>query len=162
MSRCSSWTYPRKFEQFLENSQPTLTAFILKKFLPCSCNLDPHLIKQIKDSVEAVDHHRFFNTTNNTTTNLIHLDSSLNNSVSFMGHFKSSCSSSSSSSKSSIRPGGVEVKTQLHIPFYTNPSYLYSNQELLLNSYNPKRSKNFPAAFLNNENNKTKVAGLKA
>jgi ankyrin repeat-rich membrane spanning protein len=38
----------RKFEQFIENCQPRLTVMILKKILPCTCNLDPYLIKLIK------------------------------------------------------------------------------------------------------------------
>ena len=46
---------PRKFEQFLENSQPVLNVSVLKKILPCSCNLDPLLIKLIKDSCDAMN-----------------------------------------------------------------------------------------------------------
>ena len=42
-----------KFEQFLQNCSPPLTAVILKKILPCTCNLDPYLIKLIKESIEA-------------------------------------------------------------------------------------------------------------
>lgn len=38
----------RKFEQFIENCEPKLTCMILKRFLPCTCNLDPYLIKLIK------------------------------------------------------------------------------------------------------------------
>ncbi len=38
----------RKFEQFIQNCKPSLTVTILKKFLPCTCNLDPYLIKLIK------------------------------------------------------------------------------------------------------------------
>ena len=44
---------PVKFEQFLENCSPHLTAVILKKILPCTCNLDPYLIKLIRESIEA-------------------------------------------------------------------------------------------------------------
>ncbi len=43
----------RKFEQFLQNCEPKLTCTILKKILPCTCNLDPYLIKLIKDSIDA-------------------------------------------------------------------------------------------------------------
>jgi hypothetical protein len=43
----------RKFEQFLDNSKPSLTLQVLKKVLPCTCNLDPLLIKLIKDSCDA-------------------------------------------------------------------------------------------------------------
>lgn len=38
----------RKFELFLSTSKPTLTVVVLKKILPCTCNLDPYLIKLIK------------------------------------------------------------------------------------------------------------------
>lgn len=38
----------RKFELLLENCNPPLTVLTLKKFLPCTCNLDPYLIKLIK------------------------------------------------------------------------------------------------------------------
>ena len=38
----------RKFEQFIQSCEPPLTAMILKKILPCTCNLDPYLIKLIK------------------------------------------------------------------------------------------------------------------
>jgi ankyrin repeat-rich membrane spanning protein len=38
----------RKYEQFIENCEPKLTCSILKKILPCTCNLDPYLIKLIK------------------------------------------------------------------------------------------------------------------
>jgi hypothetical protein len=44
---------PVKFEQFLQNCSPNLTAVILKKILPCTCNLDPYLIKLIRESFEA-------------------------------------------------------------------------------------------------------------
>ena len=43
----------RKFEQFIQNCKPNLTVAILKKLLPCTCNLDPYLIKLIKDSIDA-------------------------------------------------------------------------------------------------------------
>ncbi|CAF0825639.1 unnamed protein product [Brachionus calyciflorus] len=45
----------RKFEQFIQNCEPKLTCTILKKILPCTCNLDPYLIKQIKESIDARD-----------------------------------------------------------------------------------------------------------
>jgi ankyrin repeat-rich membrane spanning protein len=38
----------RKFELLLENCQPPLNVLTLRKFLPCTCNLDPYLIKLIK------------------------------------------------------------------------------------------------------------------
>ena len=43
---------PRKFEQFIQNCEPKLTCVILKRLLPCTCNLDPYLIKLIKESIE--------------------------------------------------------------------------------------------------------------
>lgn len=43
----------RKFEQFIQNCKPALTITIFKKLLPCTCNLDPYLIKLIKDSIDA-------------------------------------------------------------------------------------------------------------
>lgn len=45
----------RKFEQFIENCEPKLTCTILKRLLPCTCNLDPYLIKLIKESIEATN-----------------------------------------------------------------------------------------------------------
>lgn len=43
----------RKFEQFIQNCRPALNAGLFKKLLPCTCNLDPYLIKLIKDSIDA-------------------------------------------------------------------------------------------------------------
>ena len=43
----------RKFEQFIQTCKPALTVSIFKKLLPCTCNLDPYLIKLIKDSIDA-------------------------------------------------------------------------------------------------------------
>ena len=42
----------RKFELFLENFTPPLNILTLRKFLPCTCNLDPYLIKLIKESID--------------------------------------------------------------------------------------------------------------
>jgi hypothetical protein len=42
----------RKFELFLENFHPPLNVLTLRKFLPCTCNLDPYLIKLIRESLD--------------------------------------------------------------------------------------------------------------
>ena len=42
----------RKFELFLENFNPPLNVLTLRKFLPCTCNLDPYLIKLIQESID--------------------------------------------------------------------------------------------------------------
>ncbi|CAF1132327.1 unnamed protein product [Didymodactylos carnosus] len=42
---------PRKFELFLECSEPVLTMTDLKLFLPCTCNLDPYLSKLIRGAL---------------------------------------------------------------------------------------------------------------
>lgn len=44
----------RKFEQFIQNCKPALTVQIFKKLLPCTCNLDPYLIKLIKGKLKSV------------------------------------------------------------------------------------------------------------
>ena len=43
----------RKFEHFIQSCEPKLTCTILKKILPCTVNLDPYLIKLIKESIDA-------------------------------------------------------------------------------------------------------------
>ena len=45
----------RKFEQFIQNCKPALTVMILQRLLPCTCNLDPYLIKLIKGIVDNFD-----------------------------------------------------------------------------------------------------------
>lgn len=57
---------PLKFEQFLQNCSPHLTAVILKKILPCTCNLDPYLIKLIRESIEAQNHEKVSSILGNT------------------------------------------------------------------------------------------------
>ena len=42
----------RLFQRFLENFKPPLNVLTLRKFLPCTCNLDPYLIKLIKESID--------------------------------------------------------------------------------------------------------------
>ena len=63
---------PRKFEQFLLHCKPELTVSILKKILPCTCNLDPYLIKLIKDAIENAGTHDKLN----IASNLIHTSNS--------------------------------------------------------------------------------------
>ena len=70
----------RKFEQFIENCEPKLTCSILKKILPCTCNLDPYLIKLIMDTIDAnidkIMHHS--HPIINSSANLINLNSMAN------------------------------------------------------------------------------------
>lgn len=74
---------PRKFEQFLQNSKPTLNVVILKKILPCTCNLDPYLIKLIKDSIDSAlvtqDKLNFITNSNSSATNLLSSSNSNSN-----------------------------------------------------------------------------------
>jgi ankyrin repeat-rich membrane spanning protein len=71
-----------KFEKFLQNCTPKLTVSILKKILPCTCNLDPYLIKLIKDSL--MERNENMNITN-TMTSSVSQSSYLMNSNAYYG-----------------------------------------------------------------------------
>ncbi len=65
----------RKFEHLLQNGKPTLNVAILKKLLPCTCNLDPYLIKLIKYSIENSQDKQTLGA-NNSNSNLINFNNS--------------------------------------------------------------------------------------
>lgn len=115
----------RKFEHFIQTCEPKLTCTILKKILPCTCNLDPYLIKLIKESIDAKE------------DRINHLPISSNNMLS-LNHMDSfNMFNNPSANQLSFGYGQQFPPPRLPLPspnLHTAPLYISTNNQRELNS----------------------------